>query len=130
MMNRPKLRATRRLSMGQAKPARVVFFIGFNCTQYRIGTRMGRSAPIRECHARARKEHDTVPELQVIARHTMAAGKEEEVLPLYPKLIAASTREPGNVSFVAYRQLDDDREIVLLERYASRQAVGEHRARA
>jgi hypothetical protein len=28
----------------------------------------------------------------------------------------------GTVSFVAYRQLDDDREIVLLERYASREA--------
>lgn len=69
-----------------------------------------------------------MPELQVIARHTMAAGKEEELLPLYPKLIAASTQESGNVSFVAYRQLDDDREIVLLERYASRGAFEEHRA--
>ena len=69
-----------------------------------------------------------MPELQVIARHTMAPGKEEEALPLYPKLIAASTQEPGNVSFVAYRQLDDEREIVLLERYASREAFEEHRA--
>jgi quinol monooxygenase YgiN len=69
-----------------------------------------------------------MPELQVIARHTMAAGKEEELLALYPKLIAASRQEPGNVSFVAYRQLDEDREIVLLERYASRKAFEEHRA--
>jgi quinol monooxygenase YgiN len=69
-----------------------------------------------------------MPELQVIARHTMAAGKEEELLALYLKLIAASRQEAGNVSFVAYRQLDEDREIVLLERYASRKAFEEHRA--
>ena len=61
-------------------------------------------------------------ELQVIARHTMAAGKEQEVLALLPKLLEASRAEPGNVSFVGYRQLDDERSCVLLERYASREA--------
>lgn len=53
-------------------------------------------------------------ELQVIARHTMTAGKEQEVLALLPKLLQASRAEPGNVSFVAYRQLDDERSYVLL----------------
>jgi quinol monooxygenase YgiN len=68
-----------------------------------------------------------VPELLVIARHTMTAGKEEEVLALLPKLVAAARTEPGNVSFIAYRQLDAPRTYVLLERYASREAFAAHR---
>jgi quinol monooxygenase YgiN len=68
-----------------------------------------------------------MPELQVIARHTMRPGTEDEVLALLPKLIAAARAEPGNVSFVAYRQLDDPRTYVLLERYASREAFAAHR---
>ena len=65
--------------------------------------------------------------LQAIARYTISAGKEQEVLPLVAELVDASRREPGNLSFVAYRQIDDDREIVLLERYASREAFDAHR---
>lgn len=68
-----------------------------------------------------------MPELQVIARHTMTAGKEEEVLALLPKLVSAARTEPGNVSFTAYLQLDDPRTYVLLERYVSREAFAEHR---
>jgi quinol monooxygenase YgiN len=63
----------------------------------------------------------------VIARHTITVGKEEEVLPLYSQLAAASQGEPGNISFLAYRQLDDGRDIVLLERSASKDAFEEHR---
>jgi quinol monooxygenase YgiN len=66
-------------------------------------------------------------ELQVIARYTIADGKTDEVLELLPQLAAAARTEPGNVSFVVYRQLDDDRKVVLLERYASREAFAEHR---
>src|ERR1700754_3437931 len=66
-------------------------------------------------------------ELLVIARHRMAAGKEDEVLEVLPKLIEAARTEPGNVSFVAYRQLDDERTYVLLERYTSREAFAAHR---
>jgi quinol monooxygenase YgiN len=69
-------------------------------------------------------------ELLVIARHTMTAGKEEEVLEVLPKLVAAVRTEPGNISFVAYRQLDDPRTYVLLERYASREAFAAHRETA
>ena len=68
-----------------------------------------------------------MPELQVIARYTLAPGNEEEVLALLPQLAEASRAEPGNLSFVAYRRLDDDREVVLLERYASRVAFAAHR---
>jgi quinol monooxygenase YgiN len=66
-------------------------------------------------------------ELQAIARYTISAGKQDEVLPLLSELVQASRGEPGNLSFVAYRQLDDEREIVLLERYASREAFDAHR---
>jgi quinol monooxygenase YgiN len=68
-----------------------------------------------------------MPELQVIARYTISEGNEDEVVALLPKLAEASRSEPGNVSFVAYRRLDDDRAIVLLERYASRDAFAAHR---
>jgi quinol monooxygenase YgiN len=66
-------------------------------------------------------------EVQVIARYTIAPGKEEEVLPLVQQLVETTRTEPGNVSFAAYRQLDDDREIVLLERFASPEAFAAHR---
>jgi quinol monooxygenase YgiN len=66
-------------------------------------------------------------ELQAIAHYRISAGKEQEVLPLLDELVDVSRTEPGNLSFVAYRQLDDDREIVLLERYASRDAFNAHR---
>ncbi len=71
-----------------------------------------------------------MPELQVIARHTMKEGEEEAVLALLPKLIAAARTEPGCVAFDAYRQIDDARTYVLLERYASRQAFAIHRETA
>jgi quinol monooxygenase YgiN len=68
-----------------------------------------------------------MPELQVIARHRMKDGMQEQVLALLPQLVEAARAEPGNVAFVAYRQLDDERNYVLLERYASREAFEEHR---
>jgi quinol monooxygenase YgiN len=71
-----------------------------------------------------------MPELQVIAHYTISAGNENEVFALLPKLAAASRAEPGNVSFVAYRGLDDDRDVVLLERYASKDAFAAHRESA
>jgi quinol monooxygenase YgiN len=57
----------------------------------------------------------------------MTAGKEEEVLALLPKLVAAVRTEPGNISFTSYRQLDEPRTYVLLERYTSREAFAAHR---
>lgn len=66
-------------------------------------------------------------ELQVIARYTISAGKEDEVLALLPVLASAARTEPGNVSFEIYRQVGDDQKVVLLERYASRQAFADHR---
>jgi quinol monooxygenase YgiN len=69
-------------------------------------------------------------ELQVIARYTISAGREDEVLAVLPKLIAAVSEEPGNLAFTAYRQLGEDRQVVLLERYASSDALAAHRETA
>ncbi|MBO0872490.1 MAG: antibiotic biosynthesis monooxygenase [Pseudonocardia sp.] len=66
-------------------------------------------------------------QLQVIARYTAAAGEDDEVADLVIQLAAASRTEPGNIDFTAYRQLDDARRFVLLERYASRDALDAHR---
>jgi quinol monooxygenase YgiN len=71
-----------------------------------------------------------MPELQVIARHTMRPGTEAEVLPLVAELVTAARTEPGNLAFDAYRSVDEPRSYVLLERYVSRDAFADHRATA
>jgi quinol monooxygenase YgiN/predicted GNAT family acetyltransferase len=69
-------------------------------------------------------------QLQVIARYTVTFGNELEVTSLLTQLADAARAEPGNLSFAAYRQLDDEREIVILERYVSLDAFAAHRASA
>ena len=66
-------------------------------------------------------------ELQVIARYKISAGKQSQVTPLLARLTEASRGEPGNISFGAYHRLDEDRDVVLLERYASRDAFTANR---
>ncbi|MEU8638327.1 putative quinol monooxygenase [Amycolatopsis sp. NPDC048633] len=68
-----------------------------------------------------------MPELQIIARHTLPAGKVADLLPLYRRLAEASRTEPGNLAFEVYRDLDDDHSVVLLERYTSPEAFEAHR---
>jgi quinol monooxygenase YgiN/predicted GNAT family acetyltransferase len=67
-------------------------------------------------------------QLQVIARYTVTFGNELEVESLLTQLADATRAEPGNLSFATFRQLDDERELVLLERYASFDAFTAHRA--
>ncbi len=66
-------------------------------------------------------------ELQVIARYTVTEGKQDEVFAILPKLAEASRTEPGNLEFTVFRQLDDARSVVLLERYTSRETFAAHR---
>nr|WP_272919934.1 isocitrate lyase/phosphoenolpyruvate mutase family protein [Streptomyces sp. SID4948] len=76
---------------------------------------------------RATRRGERMPKYQVIAHHTIAPGENlDEVLSLYPRLAAATRSEPGNVSFTVFRQLDDERGVVILERYASRDAFATH----
>jgi quinol monooxygenase YgiN/predicted GNAT family acetyltransferase len=69
-------------------------------------------------------------ELQVIARYTVTFGNELEVASLLAQLGKATRAEPGNLSSAVYRQIDDERDLVLLERYASLDALNAHRATA
>jgi quinol monooxygenase YgiN/predicted GNAT family acetyltransferase len=69
-------------------------------------------------------------ELQVIARYTVTFGNELEVASLLAQLGEATRAEPGNLSSAIYRQLDDEHDLVLLERYASLDALNAHRASA
>jgi quinol monooxygenase YgiN len=66
-------------------------------------------------------------QVQLIARHTIQPGREQEVLNLLSGFIDAARAEPGNLAFDAYRKVGDDRSYVLLERYASREALAVHR---
>jgi quinol monooxygenase YgiN len=66
-------------------------------------------------------------ELQVIARYTVAEDNRPEVLDLVAQVAEASRTEPGNLSFEAYQNTADPADIVLLERYASREAFAAHR---
>ncbi|MDQ7803480.1 putative quinol monooxygenase [Amycolatopsis sp. A133] len=66
-------------------------------------------------------------ELQVIARYTIADNAHDDVMALLSELAEASRTEPGTLSFVVYQRPDDPREVVLLERYASREALAAHR---
>lgn len=64
---------------------------------------------------------------QVIAHHRISPDEDlDEVLALYPRLAEATRQELGNVSFTVFRQLDDERSLVIIERYASRAAAAEH----
>jgi len=67
-------------------------------------------------------------EVQLIARHRMRAGTENEVLPLVEQLADAARTEPGNLAFEIYRGMRDPTTYVLLERYTSREALTAHRA--
>ncbi len=67
-------------------------------------------------------------QVQLIARHTIAEGNEDSVFALLDQLVAAAREEPGNLAFDVYRKADDPRSYVLLERYASRAALAEHRS--
>lgn len=69
-----------------------------------------------------------MPEVQLIARHTVKPGHEEEVFSLLAGFTESVRGEKGCLAFDTYRKIDDQRSYVLLERYASREALDSHRA--
>jgi quinol monooxygenase YgiN len=66
-------------------------------------------------------------QVQIIARHTIKEGHEDEVLTVLSEFIDAARQETGNLAFDSYRKIGDQRRYVLLERYASREALDVHR---
>ena len=67
-------------------------------------------------------------QIQLIARHVVAPGNEEPARALVEQLVAAARSEPGNIAFEAFYSAENPRAYVLLERYASSEALEEHRA--
>ncbi|MFD8423219.1 putative quinol monooxygenase [Streptomyces sp. NPDC059466] len=57
-----------------------------------------------------------------------AAGVRRLAVGVNPKLAEATRQEYGNISFDVYRQIDDERSVVILERYASQDAFADHQA--
>jgi quinol monooxygenase YgiN len=66
-------------------------------------------------------------QVQIIARHRIKEGHENEVLALLGQFIEAARDEPGNLAFDSYGKTGDRRSYVLLERYTSREALAAHR---
>lgn len=66
-------------------------------------------------------------EVRLVARYVVSAGQEDEVLALLRQLGDAVRTEPGNVEFEIFRHAGDPRRVLLLERYASREALDAHR---
>jgi quinol monooxygenase YgiN len=83
--------------------------------------------PLDATPAITARRSNAVPQLQVIARHRIAAGNEEAVWAVLPEFIEAARTEPGNIEFAAFRSLEDPRSYALLERYASQAAFDAHR---
>lgn len=63
----------------------------------------------------------------VLAHYYPAAGNEERVLELLHELTAASRAEEGNVAYDFYAPGANAGEILIVERYVSAAAFGEHR---
>ena len=77
--------------------------------------------------ARPEERHSMTAQIQLIARHTIQAGQETTVYAALDQLITAARAEPGNLAFEAFHSFDDERSYVLLERYASAEALAAHR---
>lgn len=67
-------------------------------------------------------------ELQVIARYRLDSGSVPSVTETLKEFAATvAAVEPGNLAFEVYRSAQHEDEIVLLERYRSREAFADHR---
>jgi quinol monooxygenase YgiN len=66
-------------------------------------------------------------QVQLIARHTIEDGYQQQVFKLLDGFVQSARAEPGNIAFDAYLKIGSDRSYVLLERYASLEALAAHR---
>jgi quinol monooxygenase YgiN len=80
------------------------------------------------CNPKKMRRMFPVAQVQIIARHTIKEGQVEAVLNMLGDFIDAAREEPGNLAFDSYRKIGDERSYVLLERYASREALQVHRS--
>jgi quinol monooxygenase YgiN len=66
-------------------------------------------------------------QLQAIARYIVREQDHDRVLTLLRELARQSRKEPGNIAFDIFENIDEPTRIVLLERYRSREAFAAHR---
>jgi quinol monooxygenase YgiN len=67
-----------------------------------------------------------VGEIVVVGVFTAKAGKEAEFEGALRALIKKAHEEPGCVRYALHRSLDDPAKLVMVERWASREALDEH----
>jgi quinol monooxygenase YgiN len=62
----------------------------------------------------------------LVVRMTARAGEEERAAELIPRLVEASSAEPGNVHYLAHRDPEDPRVFLMYEQYRDKAAFEEH----
>ena len=63
----------------------------------------------------------------LIVRYAPNPGTGDAIAAALEKQVAASRKEPGCVSFIAYRSLEEPDHFVLYEQYADDDALAAHR---
>lgn len=64
---------------------------------------------------------------QVVAQYQTHPGQEEAVAGLLGSLAAASRKEPANLSYEFFQNLEDPRRFVILEQYTDAVGFAAHR---
>ena len=64
----------------------------------------------------------------LVVRMTARAGEEERAAEIIPRLVAASSAEPGNIHYLAHRDPEDPRVFLMYEQYRDKAAFEEHGA--
>lgn len=64
----------------------------------------------------------------LVVRMTAREGEEDRVAQIMPRLVEASSAEPGNVLYVAHRDPEDPRVFLMYEQYRDKAAFEAHGA--
>ncbi|CAN5297813.1 antibiotic biosynthesis monooxygenase [soil metagenome] len=63
-----------------------------------------------------------------IANYTIAYGNTDRVLALLAEVVTASRAEPGCLSFNTYLKVENEHEVVLIEKFENAAAADAHHA--
>jgi quinol monooxygenase YgiN len=64
----------------------------------------------------------------LVVRMTAREGEQERAAQLIPRLVEASSAEPGNLQYVAHRDPEDPRVFLMYEQYRDKAAFEQHGA--
>jgi quinol monooxygenase YgiN len=62
----------------------------------------------------------------LIARLTAREGEQDRAAEIIPRLLAASSAEPGNVHYIPHRDPEDPKVFVIYEQYRDKAAFEAH----